>query len=64
MSELIGSYQTLKDNGRVIAIVNTNMDKYRLVNLDKDIKLVDAEAKYIRSEKCDNIVGFIYIKLI
>jgi magnesium chelatase subunit H len=37
LSELIGSYQTLKDTGRGVPIVNTIMDKCRLVNLDKDI---------------------------
>src|ERR687886_1388466 len=37
LSELIASYQTLKDTGRGIPIVNTIMDKCRLVNLDKDI---------------------------
>ncbi|MBE9127420.1 MULTISPECIES: magnesium chelatase subunit H [unclassified Coleofasciculus] len=37
LSELIGSYQTLKETGRGIPIVNTIMDKCRMVNLDKDI---------------------------
>jgi magnesium chelatase subunit H len=37
LSELIASYQTLKETGRGIPIVNTIMDKCRLVNLDKDI---------------------------
>ncbi|BBA79010.1 magnesium chelatase subunit H [cyanobacterium endosymbiont of Rhopalodia gibberula] len=64
LSELIGSYQTLKDNGRGIAIVNTIMDKCRLVNLDQDVELPDTDAKDMTSEQRDNIVGFTYRKLI
>jgi magnesium chelatase subunit H len=44
LSELIASYQTLKDTGRGTPIVNTIMDKCRLVNLDKDIALPENDA--------------------
>ncbi|MCT7950996.1 magnesium chelatase subunit H [Ancylothrix sp. C2] len=63
LSELIGSYQTLKDSGRGIPIVNTIMDKCRLVNLDKDIALPEKDAVEMSSEERDNIVGIVYRKL-
>ncbi|NES94947.1 MAG: magnesium chelatase subunit H [Desertifilum sp. SIO1I2] len=63
LSELIGSYQTLKDSGRGIPIVNTIMDKCRMVNLDKDIALPDKDAQEMTSEERDSLVGQVYIKL-
>ncbi|MBD2498565.1 magnesium chelatase subunit H [Nostoc sp. FACHB-280] len=63
LSELIGSYQTLKDSGRGIPIVNTIMDKCRMVNLDKDIDLPEIDAKDMSPEERDNIVGSVYRKL-
>ncbi|MBD2313877.1 magnesium chelatase subunit H [Desertifilum sp. FACHB-1129] len=63
LSELIGSYQTLKDGGRGIPIVNTIMDKCRMVNLDKDIALPDKDAQEMTSEERDSLVGQVYIKL-
>jgi len=62
LSELIASYQTLKDSGRGVSIVNTILDKCRMVNLDRDIALPqDAEA--LAPEERDTIVGQVYIKL-
>jgi len=63
LSELIASYQTLKDTGRGIPIVNSIMDKCRLVNLDQDIKLKETDAKDMSAEERDNIVGSVYGKL-
>ncbi|MBW4507174.1 MAG: magnesium chelatase subunit H [Scytonematopsis contorta HA4267-MV1] len=63
LSELIASYQTLKDGGRGIPIVNTIMDKCRMVNLDKDIDLPETDAKDMTPEERDNIVGIVYRKL-
>jgi magnesium chelatase subunit H len=63
LSELIGSYQTLKDSGRGIPIVNTIMDKCRMVNLDKDIDFPEIDAKDMTAEERDNIVGSVYRKL-
>jgi magnesium chelatase subunit H len=63
LSELIASYQTLKDSGRGIPIVNTIMDKARLCNLDKDINLPETDAKDMSGEQRDNIVGLVYRKL-
>ncbi|MBW4603915.1 MAG: magnesium chelatase subunit H [Calothrix sp. FI2-JRJ7] len=63
LSELIASYQTLKDSGRGIPIVNTIMDKCRMVNLDKDIELPETDAKDMSQNERDNIVGIVYRKL-
>jgi len=63
LSELIASYQTLKDSGRGIPIVNTIMDKCRIVNLDKDIALPEVDAKDMSAEERDGIVGSVYRKL-
>ncbi|MFW6264118.1 MAG: magnesium chelatase subunit H [Cyanobacteriota bacterium] len=63
LSELIGSYQTLKNSGRGIAIVNTIMDKCRIVNLDKDIEIPEKDAKDMTPDERDSIVGNVYRKL-
>lgn len=63
LQELIASYQTLKDTGRGVPIVNTIMDKCRLVNLDKDVVLPEKEAQDLTSEERDNVVGSVYRRL-
>lgn len=63
LSELIGSYQSLKQTGRGIPIVNTIMDKCRMVNLDKDIILPEKDAQELTPEERDNIVGDVYRRL-
>jgi magnesium chelatase subunit H len=63
LSELIASYQTLKDTGRGVPIVNSIIDKCRLVNLDKDIIFAETDAKDMSAEERDNIVGSVYRKL-
>ncbi|WP_088240710.1 magnesium chelatase subunit H [Calothrix rhizosoleniae] len=63
LSELIASYQTLKDTGRCIPIVNTIMDKCRMVNLDKDIDIPEIDAREMDVEERDNMVGIVYRKL-
>ncbi|NEO94328.1 MAG: magnesium chelatase subunit H, partial [Moorea sp. SIO3G5] len=63
LSELIGSYQTLKDTGRGVPIVNTIMDKCRLVNLDQDIALPEQDAKDLSAEERDTLVGQVYRRL-
>lgn len=62
LSELISSYQTLKDTGRGVPILNSIADKCRLVNLDKDIDLPE-EAKDLSPEERDRVVGKVYQKL-
>ncbi|MEH2288325.1 magnesium chelatase subunit H [Nostoc sp.] len=63
LSELIASYQTLKDSGRGIPIVNSIMDKCRIVNLDKDINLPETDARDMSADDRDHIVGNVYRKL-
>ncbi len=63
LSELISSYQTLKNTGRGVPIVNTIMDKCRLVNLDQDINLPDQDAIAMTPEERDQIVGQVYRRL-
>ncbi len=63
LSELIASYQTLKDSGRGISIVNSIMDKCRIVNLDKDIDLPETDARDMSADERDNIVGSVYRRL-
>ncbi len=62
LSDLIGSYQTLKDTGRGEAIAAAIVEKSRLVNLDKDITLPE-DVKTLSSEDRDTLVGKVYIKL-
>ncbi len=62
LSELVGSYQTLKDSGRGVQIVDTIMDKARICNLDKDIAFPD-DSKDLSQDERDTIVGKVYIKL-
>lgn len=63
LSELIGSYQTLKDSGRGVQIVDTIMDKARICNLDQDVNLPNSNAADLSQEERDRVVGRIYIKL-
>ncbi|MCF2151253.1 magnesium chelatase subunit H [Desmonostoc muscorum LEGE 12446] len=63
LSELIASYQTLKDTGRGVSIVNSIMDKCRIVNLDKDINLPETDARDMSADERDNIVGNVYRRL-
>ncbi|MBG1264656.1 magnesium chelatase subunit H [Nostoc commune] len=63
LSELIASYQTLKDSGRGVSIVNSIMDKCRIVNLDKDINLPETDARDMSGDDRDNIVGNVYRRL-
>ncbi|MGP1375558.1 MAG: magnesium chelatase subunit H [Almyronema sp.] len=69
LSELIGSYQTLKEGGRAVQIVNAIIEQARICNLDKDIAELaqDADtaldAANLSAEQRDNLVGKVYIKL-
>ncbi|ANV83710.1 magnesium chelatase subunit H [Picosynechococcus sp. PCC 7003] len=63
LSELIGSYQTLKDGARGVQIVNTIMDQSRICNLDKDIEIPEKDAAQMSQEERDNMVGIVYRKL-
>ncbi len=63
LSELIASYQTLKEGGRGIPIVNAIIEKARQVNLDKDIALPAEDSSGLSKEERDTLVGKVYIKL-
>ncbi|MCC3425693.1 MAG: magnesium chelatase subunit H [Microcoleus sp. PH2017_01_SCD_O_A] len=67
LSELIASYQTLKDTGRGVPIVDAIVEKCRLVNLDKDITLPPEQERGVAAgmtaEDRDNLVGLVYRKL-
>ncbi len=63
LRELIGSYQSLREGGRGIQIVNTICDKARLVNLDKDVNLPEGDAADLSLDQRDTVVGLLYGKL-
>jgi magnesium chelatase subunit H len=63
LGELIASYQTLKDGGRGVQIVDSIMDKARICNLDKDVVLPDHSSAELSQDERDGIVGKIYIKI-
>jgi magnesium chelatase subunit H len=63
-SELISSYQSLKDTGRGEAIVATIIATAKTVNLDKDIELPAEDAvDSLSNEERDNVVGQVYQRL-
>ncbi|WP_204106360.1 MULTISPECIES: magnesium chelatase subunit H [Spirulina sp. CCY15215] len=70
LSELIGSYQGLKESGRGIQIALTIVDQSIILNFDNDVvELQDADNLKARLqqeeaiEERDNLVGLIYRKL-
>jgi len=69
LSDLIGSYQSLKDGGRAVPIVNAVIETARQCNLDKDITELateadqDLDAAEMTPEQRDTLVGKIYIRL-
>jgi magnesium chelatase subunit H len=63
LSELIGSYQTLKTSSRGIQIVDTIIEQARICNLDKDIDFPETAAIELTPNERDNIVGLVYRKL-
>jgi magnesium chelatase subunit H len=62
LSDLISSYQSLKEGGRAVPIVNAIIEKCRQVNLDQDIELPE-EGSDISPEDRNTLVGKVYIKL-
>ncbi|PSN17729.1 magnesium chelatase subunit H [filamentous cyanobacterium CCP5] len=63
LSELIASYQSQKDSGRAIQIVNAIAETARLCNLDRDVELPEVDASELSQEERSNLVGKLYIKL-
>lgn len=63
LGELVGSYQTLREGGRAIAIVNTIVETCKQVNLDKDVVLPEVDADQLSQGDRDQLVGNVYRKL-
>jgi magnesium chelatase subunit H len=63
LSELIASYQSQKESGRAIQIVNAIVETARVCNLDKDVPLPEVDGGELTAEERDRLVGKIYIKL-
>lgn len=62
LSELISSYQSLKDSGRGAQIVSSIIGTAKQCNLDKDVDLPSEEAE-LSSDERDSVVGKVYGKL-
>ncbi|KAL0359532.1 UNVERIFIED_CONTAM: Magnesium-chelatase subunit ChlH, chloroplastic [Sesamum angustifolium] len=62
LSELISSYQSLKDTGRGPQIVNSIISTARQCNLDKDVDLPE-EGVEISAKERDLVVGKVYSKI-
>ncbi|MGB3136653.1 MAG: magnesium chelatase subunit H [Nodosilinea sp.] len=63
LSELIGSYQSNKESGRAVQIVNAIIETARICNLDRDVALPEGDTGELSAEARDGLVGKIYIKL-
>ncbi len=63
LSELVGSYQQLRESSRGIQIVNAIIETAKKCNLDKDVDLPDSDASTIELENRDAIVGSVYGQL-
>nr|KYP70515.1 Magnesium-chelatase subunit H [Cajanus cajan] len=62
LSELISSYQSLKDSGRAAQIVSSIISTAKQCNLDKDVTLPD-EGEEIPPKERDLVVGKVYSKI-
>ncbi|KAG4393650.1 hypothetical protein GLYMA_03G137000v4 [Glycine max] len=62
LSELISSYQSLKDTGRGAQIVSSIISTAKQCNLDKDVTLPD-EGEEIPPKERDLVVGQVYSKI-
>ncbi|KAF2289405.1 hypothetical protein GH714_035979 [Hevea brasiliensis] len=62
LSELISSYQSLKDTGRGPQIVSSIISTAKQCNLDKDVELPD-EGEEIPAKERDLVVGKVYSKI-
>ena len=63
LSELVGSYQQLRESGRGVQIVNAIVETARKCNLDQDVKLPDQDSAELNIEDRDAIVGSVYGQL-
>ncbi len=63
LSELVGSYQQLRESGRGIQIVNAIVETARKCNLDQDVKLPDSDSSEMSVDDRDSVVGAVYSQL-
>ncbi|GIL44514.1 hypothetical protein Vafri_1964 [Volvox africanus] len=63
LKELISSYQGMRESGRAEQICATIIETARQCNLDKDVKLPEADAKDLTMDDRDLVVGNVYRKL-
>ncbi len=63
LSELVGSYQQLRENSRGIQIVNAIVETSKQCNLDKDVELPSKEVELLSIDERDLFVGNIYKQL-
>ncbi|KGG12409.1 MULTISPECIES: magnesium chelatase subunit H [Prochlorococcus] len=63
LSELVGSYQQLRESSRGVQIVNAIIDTSKQCNLDKDIRFPSEDASTIGLDERDEIVGSVYRQL-
>ncbi len=63
LSELVGSYQQLRENSRGIQIVNAIVETSKQCNLDKDVELPSKNIEELSLDERDLFVGNIYKQL-
>ncbi len=63
LSELVGSYQQLRESGRGVQIVNAIVETARQCNLNEDINLPEEDASALDQEGRDAVVGAVYSQL-
>ena len=59
-SELVGSYQQLRENSRGIQIVNAIVETSKQCNLDKDVELPLKDVEELYLDDRDLFVGNVY----
>ncbi len=63
LSELVGSYQQLRENSRGIQIVNAIVETSKQCNLDKDVELPSKDIEELSIDERDLFVGNVYKQL-
>ncbi|WP_320667671.1 magnesium chelatase subunit H [Prochlorococcus sp. MIT 1307] len=63
LSELVGSYQQLRESGRGVQIVNAIIETARKCNLDQDVNLPNEDASLLDLDNRDSVVGSVYSQL-
>ncbi len=63
LSELVGSYQQLRENSRGIQIVNAIVETSKQCNLDKDVELPSKDVEELSIDDRDLFVGNVYKQL-